>query len=62
MLILQENSRSFSSLPIAPVGTNFQLKVWKALQTIPYGETVTYGQLAEQVEELAFLAGCRDGE
>lgn len=35
------------SLPIAPVGTNFQLKVWKALQTTLYGETVTYGQLAE---------------
>lgn len=37
------------SLPIAPAGTDFQLKVWKVLQTIPYGETITYGQLAEQV-------------
>ncbi len=37
------------SLPIAPAGTNFQLKVWKVLQTIPYGETITYGQLAERV-------------
>ena len=37
------------SLPIAPAGTDFQLKVWEVLQTIPYGETITYGQLAERV-------------
>jgi methylated-DNA-[protein]-cysteine S-methyltransferase len=28
-------------------GTPFQQRVWQALRTIPYGETVTYGQLAE---------------
>lgn len=33
-------------LPLAPAGTEFQMKVWKALCTIPYGETITYGQLA----------------
>ena len=37
------------SLPIAPAGTDFQLKVWEVLLTIPYGETITYGQLAERV-------------
>lgn len=36
-------------LPLNPVGTDFQLKVWKALGTIPYGETLTYGGLAERV-------------
>lgn len=30
-------------------GTEFQRRVWTALQTIPYGETRTYGQIAEQV-------------
>jgi methylated-DNA-[protein]-cysteine S-methyltransferase len=33
-------------LPLALAGTPFQQKVWAALQDIPYGQTVTYGQLA----------------
>jgi len=36
-------------LPLAPKGTAFQLRVWQALLTIPYGSTVTYGQLAETI-------------
>ena len=36
-------------LPLAPVGTAFQLTVWEALRTIPYGETRSYGQLAAQI-------------
>lgn len=34
------------SLPLAPQGTDFQLKVWKLLQQIPYGQTTTYGEIA----------------
>jgi methylated-DNA-[protein]-cysteine S-methyltransferase len=34
------------NLPLAPVGTAFQLKVWSALTTIPYGHTMSYGGLA----------------
>lgn len=30
-------------------GTVFQQRVWKALLTIPYGETRSYGEIAEQV-------------
>lgn len=30
-------------------GTEFQRRVWAALRTIPYGETRTYGQIAEQI-------------
>jgi len=37
-------------LPLAPMGTAFQRKLWKALQTIPYGETLTYGQLASRID------------
>ena len=37
-------------LPLAPRGTDFQLQVWEALRTIPYGETVSYGQLAAQIK------------
>lgn len=37
------------TVPLFPLGTEFQLKVWKALCTIPYGTVITYGQLAEQI-------------
>ena len=36
-------------LPLDPKGTDFQLTVWKALQTVPYGETRTYAQIAEAI-------------
>lgn len=32
--------------PLAPQGTEFQQRVWQALQTIPYGETKNYKQVA----------------
>lgn len=35
-------------LPLSLHGTPFQKKIWAALQTIPYGETRTYGQIAAQ--------------
>lgn len=34
-------------LPLAPSGTDFQLRVWEQLRAIPYGETRSYGQLAD---------------
>lgn len=36
-------------LPIAPVGTRFQQKVWNALSRILYGETVSYSEIAEYI-------------
>jgi methylated-DNA-[protein]-cysteine S-methyltransferase len=36
-------------LPLDLVGTEFQQRVWRALQTIPYGETRSYSQIAEQI-------------
>ena len=36
-------------LPLDPVGTEFQMKVWEALQTIPYGETRSYKEIAMQI-------------
>ncbi len=41
-------------LPLAPPGTAFQRRVWAALQTIPYGETRTYRDIAQ-------LADCPRG-
>jgi methylated-DNA-[protein]-cysteine S-methyltransferase len=37
------------ALELAPQGTDFQLAVWDALQTIPYGETMSYRELARAV-------------
>jgi methylated-DNA-[protein]-cysteine S-methyltransferase len=36
-------------LPLAPKGTPFQLATWRALSTIPYGETISYAELARRV-------------
>lgn len=33
-------------LQLTPVGTAFQQKVWAALRTVPFGETVSYAELA----------------
>ena len=42
------NRKQFD-LPLAPKGTDFQKRVWKALTDIPYGETRTYGKIAAAV-------------
>ncbi|MCH7959252.1 MAG: methylated-DNA--[protein]-cysteine S-methyltransferase [Candidatus Hydrogenedentes bacterium] len=42
------NRRDFD-LPLAPEGTSFQQQVWRALQQIPCGETMSYGELAKQI-------------
>lgn len=38
-----------STIPLATYGTDFQLRVWNALLDIPYGECVTYADLAREV-------------
>lgn len=40
--------RRVFDLPLAPAGTPFQQDVWRALRTIPYGQTWSYAWLAEQ--------------
>ena len=37
------------NVPLNLIGTPFRKKVWKALRTIPYGQTRTYGQIACQI-------------
>jgi methylated-DNA-[protein]-cysteine S-methyltransferase len=41
--------RTEFDLPLAHGGTPFQRTVWAALQEIPYGETITYAELAERI-------------
>ena len=37
------------NLPLSPSGTPFQRSVWNALIDIPYGETISYGELAKRI-------------
>jgi len=41
--------RTGFDLPLAPEGTPFQRKVWTHLQEIPYGQTISYGELARRI-------------
>jgi methylated-DNA-[protein]-cysteine S-methyltransferase len=41
--------RTGFDLPLAPEGTAFQRAVWRQLQDIPYGGTISYGELARRV-------------
>jgi methylated-DNA-[protein]-cysteine S-methyltransferase len=57
--LLKEPARQLSSyftgklhefdVPLAPQGTTFQQAVWAELQRIPYGETISYGELAQRL-------------
>lgn len=41
--------RKIFDLPLAPCGTPFQQKIWAALQTIPYGQTASYKDIATKI-------------
>ena len=38
-----------AAVPLAPAGTDFQKRVWEAMDTIPYGATRTYGHIVAQL-------------
>lgn len=38
-------------LPLHLTGTAFQMEVWEILRTIPYGQTMTYGEIAKQIAD-----------
>lgn len=42
---------SIDSLSLAPKGTPFQTQVWQSLRSIPYGQTISYGQIAEMISD-----------
>lgn len=44
-----EGKRKIFNLPLAPKGTEFQEKVWRALQEIPYGKTYSYKDIAKSI-------------
>ena len=53
--------RSFD-LPVRVAGTELQLAVWREMQKIPYGETRTYGELADAVGSNARAVGSTCGQ
>lgn len=40
---------NISELSILPMGTEFNKRVWKILCNIPYGETITYGEISQKI-------------
>ncbi|MCY7100877.1 methylated-DNA--[protein]-cysteine S-methyltransferase [Streptococcus oralis] len=42
--------QDLSDLSLAPIGTDFEKRVWDYLQAIPYAQTVTYGQIAQDLQ------------
>lgn len=40
-----------SELPLRPAGSEFRQRVWKLLCEIPYGEVITYGEIAKKIAE-----------
>ncbi len=42
-------SRKEFTIPLAPTGTPFMMKVWESLLAIPYGQTRSYGEIARYV-------------
>jgi methylated-DNA-[protein]-cysteine S-methyltransferase len=44
-------TRSTFDVPIELAGNAFELRVWRALREIPYGETVSYGEIARAIGE-----------
>ncbi len=48
-----DGTRTSFELPIATAGSPFQERVWAMLREIPFGETTTYGDLAEELGDKA---------
>lgn len=46
------NRKTFN-LPLHPIGTVFQQTVWRELSNIPYGITISYGELARRIDNPA---------
>jgi methylated-DNA-[protein]-cysteine S-methyltransferase len=49
------------SLPLAPSGTSFQRQVWASMTRIPYGKTLSYGGVAEEIDSSPRAVGTACG-
>ncbi len=48
-------------LPLAPAGSDFQRSVWREMTRIPYGEVLTYGEMAARSGGVARAVGAACG-
>ena len=48
-------------LPLQPAGTEFQRRVWSLMQEIPYGGTMTYGEMSDRLNSSARAVGMACG-
>lgn len=48
-----------AAVPLASAGTDFQKRVWEAMDAIPYGATRTYGQIVAQLREAGIPASAQ---
>jgi methylated-DNA-[protein]-cysteine S-methyltransferase len=55
-------ARQSFELPLDLTGTPFELAVWRRLQRIPFGETISYGELAEGIDRSLYPPGLQDHE
>ena len=46
-------------IPLEPAGTDFQKRVWEAMDAIPYGATRTYGQIVNQLRDAGIPASAQ---
>ena len=49
------------TLPLDPAGTDFQKNVWRVMYEIPYGKTMTYGEVAEKINSQPRAVGTACG-
>ncbi len=52
-----DDPRAGFDLPLAPAGTPFQRRVWRAIAAIPRGQTLTYGEIARRLKSAPRAVG-----
>jgi methylated-DNA-[protein]-cysteine S-methyltransferase len=57
-----QGTRTVFDIPIRFVGSPFQVRAWEALQSIPYGETISYKKQAEHVRSVPRAVGLANGQ
>jgi methylated-DNA-[protein]-cysteine S-methyltransferase len=56
-----KGTRPVFDIPIRFIGSPFQVRAWEALQTIPFGETISYKKQAERVRSVPRAVGLANG-
>jgi methylated-DNA-[protein]-cysteine S-methyltransferase len=57
-----DGKRTEFDIPVRFIGTPFQVRAWQALQSIPFGETISYKEEAERVGSVPRAVGLANGQ